>query len=296
MMRHRLHKLSRLAFAAGLAGLSAQPASTTPACDPGTVTARADRTASYLPFHAHAETMNVRLEGSSRSACRIALRLSSPTDGVLQKNGEILQAEIRTREGRVLVPDTGDPFQITLLPAGAAGVSADLIASIPPRQSVSPGLYQAAFELEWVSGEGGAQRAGFSLAVQVAAQADVRLAGNVGGHNGQGVDFGRLESGREETVFVSVRSNGAYAIELQSRNGWFLELAGASAPDARIGYSTWFNDYLVPPQTAVSIPERYEPTGQTGQLSRLRFRIGDVRGKPAGLYQDTVSLTVILLE
>ena len=296
MMGNAFRNLVAPLLMTGIALASAPQARAEPACDPGKLTARADRTINYMPFSERAETITIRIDGSADAACRIVLRLSSGSGGVLLENENRLDMDIRTRQGRLLRSDGSDHFPVTLLPVTANGVSADLVAVIPPRQSVPPGLYEGAFEVEVVSGEGVDQTASFSLAARVASQADIRLAAKNGGTGGRGVDFGALESGREGTTFVSVRSNSAYAVELESRNGWFLVLAGPGKPDERIAYATWFNGFPVPRQAVARLPERYEPSSHDGRLNQLQFRIGDVAGKPAGLYEDTVRLTVILLE
>ncbi|MFN4025431.1 MAG: hypothetical protein ACK4MQ_11405 [Hyphomonas sp.] len=286
----------RLVALAGFAMLTALQASATPPCSPIALTVRADRIATYMPFNDQAEILNIRVDGSAKSACRATLRFSSGTGGGLLLRASRLDILFRTPQGRRLDPRSEDQFSITLLPATANSVSADLIAVLPPRQSVAAGLYEGAFELEVVSPESGDQRAAFSIGALVASQADIRLAGQSSGSSGQGVDFGVLEKGREETAFVSVRSSGAYTVELESMNHWFLERAGWEAPDAKIAYSIWFNDYSVPRHSVARVPQIYEPTGQKGKLGRLRFRVGDTAGKPAGLYQDTVRITVVLLE
>ncbi len=296
MMGHLICKTARLVAVGGVAVLTALQTSAAPNCDPGALTVRADRIANYTPFGEQAETINIRIDGTAESACRVTFRLSSGTGGDLLHRENHLEVVIRTRQGRRLDPGGDDQAVVTLLPANANGVSADLIAVLPPRQAVAPGLYEGAFELEVVSDDHGNQRAQFSLAALVPSQADIRLAGKNGGPGGRGVDFGVLESGLEETAFVSVRSNGSYTVELESRNGWFLERDGSDTFNAKIAYSTWFNDFSVPSQSVARVPEIYEPTGQKGKLNRLRFRIGDTTGKPAGVYQDTVRLTVILLE
>lgn len=275
---------------------AALPARASPGCDPASLTARADRTVNYMPFSERAETITIRIDGSADSACRIVLRLSSVSGDVLLNNGQRLGMELRTWQGHLLTSDSGEGFAITLLPAAANGVSADLVAIIPPRQAVPPGLYEGVFELEPASGDGGGRTVRFNLTARVAPQADIRLAGKRGSANGRGVDFGLLETGREETAFVSVRSNSAYAVELESRNGWFLKLSGSDNPNDRIAYSTWFNGFPVPRQALARLPRRYEPGGLENHLNPLRFRVGDVGGKPAGLYEDTVRLTVVLLE
>lgn len=296
MMGNAFRNMAAPLLITGLTLVTAPQARAAPACDPGTLTARVDQAVSYMPFSERAEMITIRIDGSADAACQIVLRLSSRSGGVLQNNQNSLGLDIRTRQGRILRSDGGDHFPVTLLPVTANGVSADLVAVIPPRQSVPPGLYEGDFEVEVVSGEGVDQTASFSLAAKVASQADIRLSGKSGGGGGRGVDFGTLATGREETTFVSVRSNSAYAVELESRNGWFLELAGPGKTGERIAYATWFNGFPVPRQAVARLPERYEPSIEEDRLNQLRFRIGDVAGKPAGLYEDTVRLTVILLE
>ncbi len=296
MMTDLMFRSARLVAIGGAAAMMVMQAGAAPPCDPGVLTVRPDRTASYMPFSEQVETINIRIDGSGKSACQVSLRLSSTTDGGLLKDRDRLEIEIRTRQGRRLDSSGGDQVTVTLLPATANGVSADMIAVLPPRQTVASGLYEGAFELELVSPESSHQRAFFRLAALVASQADIRLAGKSAGLGRQGVDFGVLERGQEETAFVSVRSNGAYSVELESENGWFLKPARSDSSDGQIAYSIWFNDYSVPRQSVARVPQRYEPTDQKGRLNRLRFRIGDTAGKPAGQYQDTVRLTVILLE
>lgn len=294
MMGNAFRNMAAPLVITGLTLMTAPQARAAPACDPGTLTARTDQAVNYMPFSERAETITIRIDGSADAACQIVLRLSSRSGGVLQDNQNSLDVDIRTRQGRILRSDGADHFPVTLLPVTANGVSADLVAVIPPRQSVPPGLYEGDFEVEVVSGEGVDQAASFSLAAKVASQADIRLSGKSAG--GRGVDFGTLETGREETTFVSVRSNSAYAVELESRNGWFLELAGPGKTVEKIAYAAWFNGFPVPRQAVARLSERYEPSFGEDRLNQLRFRIGDVAGKPAGLYEDTVRLTVILLE
>jgi hypothetical protein len=272
------------------------PAHATGKCEAGSVTVRTDGPANYMPFSEHAETLSISIEGTGQAACRMSLQLSSGTDGVLTDGGDSLKVEIRTRQGRRLEAGRENTVDVILLPAKANGVSADLIGVIEPRQPVPAGLYEGAFELAVAGDSGSEQRIPFSLAASVVSQADIRLAGTRGGSHRQGVNFGTLEQGEEETALVSVRSNGAYAIELESQNDWHLKKDGADTQNAMIAYDTWFNGFAMPRQSVVRVPEQFQPTGRSDKLSRIRFRIGTIEGKAAGDYHDQVRLTVILLE
>lgn len=296
MMCQNVKATLRLLAVASAACLIVLESEATPSCDLGSVGVRSDRTADYLPFSNQPETLVLTIEGAGKNACRIDLRLSSATDGTLIKDNHELEVSIRTRQGRRLIPNEKSLVSLTLLPSNATGVSAELIAHLPPRQLVAPGLYEGAFELEVLREGDNRSNIPFNLSALVASQADIRLAGRGGRGAQQGIDFGTLETGREESALVSVRSNGAYAVEVESENNWHLELETPASENAKIAYSSWFNEFPVSAQSVARVPEIYRPSGRDENLSRLRFRIGETEGKPAGRYTDTVRLTVVLLE
>ena len=133
-MQYGFYALARLLAIAAVAMAMALNAGATPGCDPATLSVRADRIANYLPFSEHAETINIRVEGSADSACRVALRISSGYGRGLQKNAERLEVVIRTRQGQILDGTGSEQISLTLLPKAGSRVSAELIADIPARQ------------------------------------------------------------------------------------------------------------------------------------------------------------------
>lgn len=281
--------LAALCYAAAL------PARAKEACDVSQLSVRAESAADYFPFEDRAQTLRISLEGAGEAPCRLKLKLVS-NEGVLRNGADTLAVELRTREGRRLLPNSGEGAVITLSPGGLSSVAGELLAMFPARQPVPAGLYQGEFDFQVIREGGADQFFPFLLTAQVAAQADIRLAGTVGGAGGGGVDFGTLERGAEETTLVSIRSNAAYVVEAESANRGYLISDEGSGPGGRIPYSAWFNQHLLSLQHRAAVPQQFDPTGQQGKLDLLRFQIGETSGAPSGHYRDSLRLTVILLE
>lgn len=291
----RIFRLRSLLLAA-LCCLCAPVATAKEACDVSKLSVRAESAADYFPFEDRGQTLRISLEGAGEAPCRLKLKLVS-NDGVLRSGADALAVELRTREGRRLLPNSGEGAVITLSPGGLSSVAGELVATFPARQLVPAGLYQGEFDFQ-ISREGGAdQFFPFILMAQVAAQADIRLASSAAGaRGGGGIDFGALVAGAQETALVSIRSNSAYVVEAESLNRGYLISESGAGQGGRIPYTAWFNQHVLPLQHRVSIPQQFGPTGQKGKLDLLRFQVGEIAGAPSGVYRDSLRLTVILLE
>ncbi|QUJ70014.1 hypothetical protein KDD30_17840 (plasmid) [Photobacterium sp. GJ3] len=128
--------------------------------------------------------------------------------------------------------------------------------------------------------------------VQVNKTARVSLWGTNDRHQYQ-VDFGELETGetRQLTPQLLVQSTADYSIEFQSQNrGHLRHDSGDSQWD--VDYGFFVNNRSVPLQTGRSLLSFRQPASAVGDRYSMMFRIGNVRNKPAGQYEDVITITV----
>lgn len=111
---------------------------------------------------------------------------------------------------------------------------------------------------------------------------------------GHRLDFGNLEKGKAKGLDMRVRSNAGYHVTMESENGGVLKSIDPRHP-ATIPYTLQINGAAVSlgrtRQTVLSRSNRL--TDRNGDHHELHVILGEIGNKPAGTYQDNLTVTVI---
>lgn len=161
------------------------------------------------------------------------------------------------------------------------------------REDLPAGIYREQFTVRYWCGEDSASlpyESHGTVAVSVAVP-NV-LSANVAGASVRGqVDFADFEL-LSRTLQVSVRSTGPYQVTARSANGGMMLRERASTSDAadRILYAAQFDGQSL--AVDASSAQRMPRAGLLGRQIPLDVRVEPVGGKRAGVYADTILLTL----
>lgn len=247
----------------------------------------------YYPLSAEDQrkTLTVRLKHSGR--CKFALGFLPATAPVLQGPGDPMRIDFLGQRGQ-LIAMNGNPYEFLGVQRAINTTELSFQVRFPSGQVRPAGEYGNTFALRIFSGGEVLQELDLRLSVEVAAQADIQLAGN-GGRSYSGLDFGKLHSGAVRSALMSVRSTGAYSLEVVSENRSVLKHETAEGDIARIPYSAWLDGVLLDLGSGVG-QSTYDPAIEKRHFSRLKVQVGETRERLAGEYRDTLRVTVLLLE
>ncbi|GAB6260830.1 hypothetical protein [Photobacterium sp. 53610] len=107
------------------------------------------------------------------------------------------------------------------------------------------------------------------------------------------VDFGELETGKTLQIApqLLVQSTADYSIDFQSENyGHLRHRSGDTKWD--VDYDFFVNNRSVPLAAGGHSVSFRQPASAVGDRYSMMFRIGNVRSKPAGQYEDVITITV----
>jgi hypothetical protein len=156
---------------------------------------------------------------------------------------------------------------------------------------IADGLYTQRVTLTaQEKGRGGALAArSFVLGVNVLPSAVLGLSGQYRRNGGQAlVDLGELSEGVARVPLnVTVASTRAYQLEFVSKNSGMLKMANA---DWSVPYQLMVGDSTL----SLASTAKYTSTGKdpTRETLPMRFVIGSVAGKRAGLYSDLITVSI----
>jgi hypothetical protein len=234
-----------------------------------------------------------RLVNRGGSECSIRLSLQ---EGTTQSNIAIgprgkLRIEWLDDESRPLTNDNGIGLGRRLaIPAGGA-TPLTIRLSVPMGQLVSRGNYRALTELQLV--EVGAPNrtiiATLPLDVTILVLPVVALSfsGTDRGSSNARVDFGQLETGETRQVGFLALSNGGYRLGVQSENGGVLR---HQRLDATIDYRLQIDGETVDLSGETNLD--FDESNRRLARHRADITIGQVDGRPAGRYADTVTVRI----
>jgi hypothetical protein len=170
-----------------------------------------------------------------------------------------------------------------------------LRARFEPYAVLAPSIYADDLELRLFDVNSGALLSGplsVPLRAQVTPQAQANLAGLTRSAEAAiaTMDFGVLETGESQRIYLQVRANTTVAVELASENQGVLKLDGA--PDAApIVYNLTFDGERGAGSSWRT--SRTPPLTLSGASYPIDVQIGAVEGRFAGRYRDTVTITVV---
>ncbi len=168
---------------------------------------------------------------------------------------------------------------------------------IPRGQFAAPGQLRDDVELElYAVGENGRlagrplQTTRLAIAYRVARVMSVNIKG---GDTTTTVNFGTLARGQERSVDIQVRSNARYQLDVSSDNRGVLALTPKiSGQHWFVPYTATLDRYPLRLRRGASL-ENLDPTRPGFDASHtLAVRIGNVRGKRAGRYEDVITVEI----
>lgn len=243
-------------------------------------------------------SFDIRLENKGRKKCRGNLDVSlrnSPFGLSSQRGNERIRYVLQQIEpsGPNLTPSSGESPRrpggsIELGRRESRLVRVTFAAS--PAEDVSAGSYTQTVFVGFGEGrDRGHSGRPVVLALDVAAAAAIGLKGEFSRPNGTPViDLGELTEGpRPLNTALYVHSTGGYRVSISSANRGRL----------RQGATAWYVDYKLKVGAQNINLERADDFNVVSQTARrddypLAVRIGDVSGKRAGEYSDTLTFTV----
>lgn len=277
-------------------------------CLAGTAAAKSERCAAMAPqlraspeidygiFDNGVSTGRLSIEIGQSSSCAFSIRLTKAgVAGGGSTGNPVL--EFADADGRKV--NLGAPWAISprSLPGLPTASELRLEARLAPGQMLDAGVFELPYELEVLADGESLGTLSFQSTVHVRPQASIRVAGNGSRSFGRSasLNFGKLHEGKERTALLSIRSNAAYAMEIESENaGDLVHALGPS--NGRIPYSAWLNGSRLD-LAGASLVRARKPDGlRNGDLKRLRIEIGETDGRPAGKYRDLIRVHVLLLE
>ena len=107
------------------------------------------------------------------------------------------------------------------------------------------------------------------------------------------MNFGELETGERLAADLKVVSNTPYKVFFESQNGGVLKNTNPSSA-SEVNYQLFLNSSLVTfpgPSTRVEIIDSSSVTPPGGETYTLEAEIGNVTGKEAGSYVESITIT-----
>jgi hypothetical protein len=254
----------------------------------------------YDPFSAAATFADLRipLRNDGSEACE-ALVYVAPLDGApeLRSGQHSLRYRDQGSQGAGTRAGELGPYSVRVLGQASETVSVPVI--IDPNQVVPRGLYSGDLRVRAVSASGEPLALSLpivTLRAEVPARVEMGVSGTATRILPQGrmappaVDFGIIEPGETERVFVNVWSNSSVSISISSENGGELRRDGREL-GSPIRYRTSFDGQSVS-LSAPHLTQRTPPLTIDGASYELAFTILPGGGQYAGVYRDIVTVTV----
>ncbi len=190
--------------------------------------------------------------------------------------------------------DAFSPLQAgrVVIPAGRQSASTEVFLRVTDlRADLAAGVYRESFTVRFRCSPDQAMADEANGAVNVAVAVPNVLSANVAGASTRGeidfLDFAMLE----RSLAVNVRSTGPYRISARSLNGGEMRREGAAVlqPSDRIAYEARLDGKVLKPDSTAL---RMERAGLLGHRFSLDVEVESVESKRAGLYADTLLLTL----
>ncbi|MFJ6023067.1 hypothetical protein ACIQC9_00545 [Brevundimonas sp. NPDC092305] len=187
------------------------------------------------------------------------------------------------------------PFPVQVPAAGEIKVS--FVAELEVGAVVSPGSYEQRIGLSVFSGGDPivTDRA-MSLSTLVPARSQMSISGASSPGRGSigmappAIDFQTLTTGEEARVFINVWANTSVLVTLTSDHGGVMQHEdGPQLPAVPYTINLDGEPRSLATPTTIS---RTPPMSLSGASYPLTLRVGEVRGRYAGLYQDIITVSV----
>lgn len=276
--------MKRLLFLALLAAMSAGPARAGENCALEIDTPGAPASIVFDPFVMDEAILDIPLAVRAGEGCRP-------------------DVEVEHESGRRVATSGAGEIDYEVLPTPTHAADADgrarlvLRIGVKARDILPPGVYRGALKVKPARGgrgpTGGHGEVSAPFEVIVPPHAHGSLAGVSGGHDGAvpRVDMGVLATGVSKRVFLNIRSNTSVLVGIESENGGVLRyLADPAAPG--VPYEIGFAGRSFRPTARAYFSVTPRPS-RRGEVRPLDIRVLDASGRFAGLYRDTISITIV---
>jgi hypothetical protein len=244
----------------------------------------------YSPFAAWnaQQTLNLTVQNSGAIAC--GYQVSVPASYYpLQFGGKLL---FNISAGAGMAPGAS---QFTLAtPAIKPGQSLQIpiLLTVPRGQPSPAGSFTSkiGFALT-AAGSPAAEPPIDQVIVQLACTVPPIFEINVAGSGSRStVQFVSLGTGQNASVVLQTRTNGSHQILFKSLNGGFMALRGYPGPASAIPYAASVDGQPI----ALGAPVALSYPAQPGEAARrLSITVGDTSGKLAGMYSDTIIVSIL---
>lgn len=256
----------------------------------------------YRPFDGRSATIALELSFSPDDAVQdcadlqIAVR---STFGALRSGSSELVYELDGASSGAIDHRSGAPAPLSGLEEGA-GRARRIDLTVASQQLAPPGSYADTFVVDLRRGDEVLDTRTVDVALDVAGQSIVQVSVAGGSYSSSAaIDFGVLEQGESRDAFLRVGSNSAYNISITSDNNGRMVHQDPDVASAEISYLSYLGGAALDLQSVASAPFFFSSDGLNDrglEVHRLNFIIGDVSGRPAGEYLDTVRIRVTALE
>lgn len=200
---------------------------------------------------------------------------------------------VTNRYSLALLPNQYFHYVIPPKTKGGSGAVNGLQFFIDPGQDIPAGVYDETLDMRY-SCQGENQ---FDHSVEwqpgvlhVSVNVPSKLVANLSGGSTSGtLDFGDFTD-HARSAMVNVYSTGPFTVKVDSDNHGRMVLDGATHPDrdAQISYGLLFAGFPV----RLGSPMHFFRTGIGGGGFPLAALANDVHGKRAGIYRDTLTVTI----
>lgn len=294
------------AFAAALATLllGAIPAAAAP-CNASIGTIASVPTVVYDPFDgvARSVTFTVEFANNGPESCSLALAVASTSPGshrFFRRGSDKLKYLVETPGGDDYENDIDEPRGSVSLNGGVGQTKSITLRVKVPAGLIAPaGDYIDTLTLRLYRNEGGGRVAmGSDRTAPATATLERRAQVNIAGASGSSsnwsvasLDFDTLTTGEMRSAIVQVRATTGVSIKVASEHHGKLQHEVLSG-DPGVPYAMKFDGQTMnlagPYDTLVRTP----PVSLDGASYPMRITVGDVSGRPAGKYQDLLTITV----
>lgn len=251
----------------------------------------------YDPFSLGSRTTDATLRVGLETVegCRLEVALADGAGGPL-RDFAVGAATISVQLSQPTPPsvDALDPTRITTyVAAGERQAEVRWTFRVIGDAVLSPGQYDTAVQALVVDRDDSEpRRIASTYRIDVRARAQANIAGAAGGFGGSTlsiVDFGEINAGEQQTVFLQLRANTGAVVQLSSRNGGML--INDAMPGTPIPYSATLDGVSLPPSVQATVPVD-PPLTIDGVSLPLTLRVGAFTGALAGAYKDVITVEI----
>ncbi len=258
----------------------------------------------YDPFEigGFVTDLRLRLSNTGDTDCQAILSFSSLLTGVRRMSAGGGELVYRLEDSNdVEIPNSIDPVQglIVTVPANSPTDFEATVRMIVQRgQLTPPGVYTDELRIRLFETGLDTPKEEIIRSISISSQprAQVNIVGTSSDFDEQSdpfhrIDFGELETGESATAYVQTRSNTDVTISFESENGGVMVHTDSST-NSSVSYQAELEGAVIDLSSGPVMADRTTERTLKGSNYPLKITIGDVSGKIAGAYEDTITINV----